>query len=165
MLNGLRRGGRHGAAGRPLAISALLGVVLALALSACSEGEREPSAAQEESSPAAANTAAEARALRAGPNLVLVTLDTLRADHLGTYGYAAIETPEIDRFAREGVRFDQAASPVPITLPAHASILTGQIPPHHGVRNNGTFRLEEKAVTLAEVLRQEGYATGGFIGS
>jgi len=101
--------------------------------------------------------------LRAGPNLLLVTLDTLRADHIGAYGYDAIETPNLDRLAREGVRFDQVATTVPTTLPAHSSILTGQLPMRHGVRNNGTFRLEDDAVTLAEVLRDSGYATAGFI--
>jgi choline-sulfatase len=111
------------------------------------------------------DVAADASALRAGPNIVLITLDTLRADHLGAYGYGAIETPEIDRFAREGVRFAHATSPVPITLPAHSTVLTGQIPPRHGVRNNGAFLLGEGSLTLAEILRAQGYATGGFIGA
>jgi len=167
MLNGPPRGG--GDRGRGSGFSsiepALLCALLGLIAVACSGGEPAPSAGQAESSPAGAGIVAAAQALRAGPNLVLVTLDTVRADHLGAYGYDPIETPEIDRFAREGVRFEQVASPVPITLPAHASILTGQIPPHHGVRNNGTFRLDEEAVTMAEVLRRQGYATGGFIGS
>ncbi len=101
--------------------------------------------------------------LSAGPNLLLVTLDTLRADRLGAYGYEPIETPHLDRLARQGVLFDQAATTVPTTLPAHASILTGQLPTRHGVRNNGTFRLEGDALTLAEVLRDEGYATAAFI--
>lgn len=101
--------------------------------------------------------------LRAGPNLLLVTLDTLRADHLGAYGYEHIETPHLDRLAGEGVRFEQVATTVPTTLPAHASILTGQLPMRHGVRNNGTFRLEDDALTLAEVLRDSGYSTAGFV--
>jgi len=103
--------------------------------------------------------------LRAGPNLLLVTLDTLRADHLGVYGYAQAETPNLDRLAGQGVRFEQVATTVPTTLPAHASILTGQLPMRHGVRNNGTFRLEDDALTLAEVLRASGYSTAGFIGA
>ncbi len=100
-----------------------------------------------------------------GHNLLLITLDTLRADHLPAYGYDGVETPVIDRLAREGVRFDRATTTVPVTLPAHASILTGTNPFTHGVRNNGAFLLAESATTLAEVLSDSGYATGGFIGA
>ncbi|MFQ5743135.1 MAG: sulfatase-like hydrolase/transferase [Acidobacteriota bacterium] len=103
--------------------------------------------------------------LQAGPNLLLVTLDTTRADHLHVYGYPQIETPRIDRLAAGGVRFDQVASAVPITLPSHSTIMTGQYPLVHGVRHNGTYRLENASVTLAEVLRAVGYATGGFVSS
>jgi len=112
---------------------------------------------------AAAIEAAEA--LRSGPNLLIVTLDTLRADHVGAYGYADAETPVLDRLAAEGIRFDQVASTVPITLPAHGSIMTGQIPPHHGLRDNGNFLIDHDVATLAEVLQGAGYATGGFVGS
>jgi arylsulfatase A-like enzyme/tetratricopeptide (TPR) repeat protein len=165
MLNAFLTGRGVGAVRRAWLRPVAVGLVLALSGVACSGGATGP-LGEDESDPARSESqAADSEALHAGPNLVLVTLDTLRADHLGTYGYEPIETPEIDRFAREGVRFEEVASPVPITLPAHASILTGQIPPHHGVRNNGTFRLDASAVTLAEVLSAEGYATGGFIGS
>lgn len=99
------------------------------------------------------------------PSLLLITIDTLRADHLGSYGYDAGETPHLDRLAREGVRFDQVATTVPLTLPAHASIMTGQYPPRHGVRDNVNFQLSAAATTLAEVLRSAGYATGGFVGA
>jgi arylsulfatase A-like enzyme/Tfp pilus assembly protein PilF len=98
-------------------------------------------------------------------NLVLVTLDTLRADRLGCYGFAGIQTPHIDAVAREGVVFEQATSTAPMTLPSHASILSGLIPPHHGVRDNGGFFLEAKTVTLAERLQQAGWTTGAFIGA
>lgn len=101
----------------------------------------------------------------AGYNLLLITLDTLRADHLGAYGYEAVETPNIDRLAGEGVRFERVTTTVPVTLPAHASIMTGLEPFEHGVRNNGSFVLGGDAVTLAEALRGQGYATGGFIGA
>jgi arylsulfatase A-like enzyme/Flp pilus assembly protein TadD len=99
------------------------------------------------------------------PNLVLITLDTLRADHLGAYGFAGAETPVLDRLAAEGVLFLNAASTAPLTLPAHASILTGQYPFRHRVRDNLNFRLRDDALTLAEILVAEGYATGGFIGA
>jgi choline-sulfatase len=100
---------------------------------------------------------------RGGQNLVLVTLDTLRADRLPAYGYRGIETPAIDAIAREGVRFTAAASTVPFTLPAHASILTGLYPPRHGVRENVGFVLADGVPTLAERLRAGGYATAGFV--
>jgi len=98
-------------------------------------------------------------------NLVLVTLDTLRADRLGCYGFRGVQTPNIDSLAADGVVFEQATSTAPMTLPSHASILSGLIPPHHGVRDNGGFFLEEGTVTLAERLGDAGYATGAFVGA
>lgn len=99
-----------------------------------------------------------------GPlNVVLVTLDTLRADHLGCYGAPDNPTPRLDALAADGVRFTQAVTTVPHTLAAHCSILTGLYPPHHGVHDNGTFRLPDSRVTLAEHLRQAGYATAAFV--
>ncbi len=74
-------------------------------------------------------------------NLVIITLDTTRADHLGAYGSKDVETPALDRLARDGVLFEQAMTTAPLTLPAHASILTGRFPPEHGVRDNGGFFL------------------------
>jgi len=106
-----------------------------------------------------------AEALRAGPNLLLVTLDTLRADRLPSYGYEGVETPTLDRLATEGVRFAEVASPVPITLPAHSSIMTGQYPPVHGVRHNSTHALQDDALTLAEILGESGWTTGAFVAS
>ena len=99
----------------------------------------------------------------ARPNLLLVTLDTVRADHLGCYGYALAETPALDALAREGVRFAHASSPVPLTLPAHTSILTGLLPPRHGVRNNGGAALPAGTATLATRLAAAGYRTGAFV--
>ena len=101
----------------------------------------------------------------AGPSLLLVTIDTLRADRLGSYGYEAAETPHLDRLARGGVRFDQVATTAPLTLPAHASIFTGRYPHRHGVRDNLNFPLSGETPTLAEVLRAAGFATGGFYGA
>jgi len=96
-------------------------------------------------------------------NVVFVTLDTLRADRLGCYGFSGIETPAIDGLARDGVLFEQVTATVPLTFPAHASIFTGRIPPHHGVRDNGGFFLEDSETTLAERLKEAGYVTGGFV--
>jgi len=98
-------------------------------------------------------------------NLLLVTLDTTRADRIHAYGYDAIETPNLDRLAREGVLFEQAVSPAPLTLPAHSSIFTGTFPPAHGVRDNGGFFLDERQTTLAERLQSRGFTTGGFVGA
>jgi arylsulfatase A-like enzyme/predicted Zn-dependent protease len=96
-------------------------------------------------------------------NLVLVTLDTVRADRLPAYGYAGIATPALDALAREGVRFTSAATTVPFTLPAHSSILTGVYPPRHSVRENVGYALGEGTPTVAERLRAGGYATAGFV--
>ena len=95
-------------------------------------------------------------------NVLLVTIDTLRADHVGAYGYAAARTPALDRLAREGVRFDRAYATAPITLTSHASLMTGRYPPGHGARHNG-MRLDLKTPTLAEAFAAAGYATAGFI--
>ena len=99
------------------------------------------------------------------PNVILITLDTTRADRLGCYGYAQASTPNIDALARGGVLFSQAASPAPLTLPAHSSIMTGMYPTHHGVRVNGSTALGQSQTTLAEVLSEKGYETGAFVGA
>src|SRR5262245_2775491 len=98
------------------------------------------------------------------PNIVLVTLDTTRADHLGCYGATGVETPNLDRLAAEGVRFATAVTPVPQTLPAHCTIMTGRTPPGHTVHVNGSA-LPEDIQTLAEALAASGYETAAFIGS
>ncbi len=98
-------------------------------------------------------------------NVLLVTVDTLRADHLGCYGYQEARTPVIDSLAKEGVRFRRAYSHQPITLPSHATIMTGAHPAYHGVHDNGLFSLPGKAETLAEALQQKGFATGAIISS
>jgi arylsulfatase A-like enzyme/tetratricopeptide (TPR) repeat protein len=101
----------------------------------------------------------------ARPNVVLVTLDTTRADRLGCYGDADAKTPALDRLASEGVLFTQAAAPVPLTLPSHSSIMTGHYPTYHGVRLNGTTALGRQQTTLAERLTDAGYRTGAFVGA
>jgi len=99
-----------------------------------------------------------------GFNLLLVTLDTVRGDRLGTYGYQAAETPRINALVDRGVRFEDATAPAPVTLPSHATMMTGLYPPNHGVRDNGLFRLDAKHVTLAERLQERGYETAAFVG-
>lgn len=101
----------------------------------------------------------------AASNLVLITLDTVRADRIGSYGYAAAETPWLDRMAAEGVRFTQASAPVPLTLPSHSSILSGLLPPHHGLRNNGAGSFPDGKETLATLLSGQGWRTGAFVGA
>ena len=96
-------------------------------------------------------------------NVVLFTFDTTRADYIGCYGNANANTPRIDALAKSGVRFKKCFSVGPTTLPSHASILTGQYPFAHGVRNNGTHALPESAQTLAEILHDQGFQTGAVV--
>ncbi len=96
---------------------------------------------------------------------MLVTLDTVRADHLGCYGDRQAVTPWLDRLAGEGLRFVNASSAVPLTLPSHTSLLTGLLPPHNGLRNNGVGALRPGTATLATLLAGAGYRTGAFIGA
>ncbi|HJR61099.1 MAG TPA: sulfatase-like hydrolase/transferase [Vicinamibacterales bacterium] len=98
-------------------------------------------------------------------NVLLITLDTVRADRLGAYGHPAARTPNLDALARNGVRFDDATTVGPITGPAHAAILTGLQPARFGVRDNAITPLPAEASTLAEMLSPRGFATGGFIGA
>ncbi len=99
------------------------------------------------------------------PNLLLITLDTVRADHLGAYGWSTAATPVLDEMAREGVRFADATTQSPLTAPAHAALLTGVYPGRFNLRDNAASRLPEEAVTLAERLKAAGYSTGAFIGA
>jgi arylsulfatase A-like enzyme/Tfp pilus assembly protein PilF len=100
----------------------------------------------------------------ADQNVLLITIDTLRGDALGSYGGRAA-TPNLDRLAAEGIRFTFAHAHAVVTLPSHASIMTGRYPFEHGVRDNAGFRLNDKAETLAELAKQNGFATGAFIGA
>ena len=97
------------------------------------------------------------------PDIVLVSIDSLRADHLGCYGYAPPTSPNLDRLAAEGVRCEQAVSTTSWTLPAHAALFTGLFDSAHGLVDNG-LRLGEGPATLAEILRDAGYQTAGFYG-
>ena len=128
---------------RSLLLSVLLGVVSLVI--ACSEPEPSPApVVRNESLPA---------------NLVLITLDTTRADALGAYGQGFDASPVFDRMAREGVLFEQALTTSPETLPAHASIFTGKHPFSHGVRGNAGYKLANDHLTLAEVMQSSGYET------
>ncbi|HKD12711.1 MAG TPA: sulfatase-like hydrolase/transferase, partial [Thermoanaerobaculia bacterium] len=99
-----------------------------------------------------------------GGPIILISVDTLRSDHLPAYGYRAVETPGIERLRRDGILFEDVWSQCPLTLPSHVSILTGLAPPAHGVRNNIGYRLDARAhSTLARFLKDKGYATGASV--
>ena len=98
-------------------------------------------------------------------NVVIITIDTLRADHLGCYGYRQIRTPNIDALASESARFEHAYTPVPVTLPAHTVIFTGTYPVFSGMHDFSGNKLNPKQATLASVLKRQGYTTGAVIGS
>lgn len=96
------------------------------------------------------------------PSVLLITLDTTRADRLGPYGHPLAETPTYDAFAAAGTVYERAYSVCPLTIPAHSSLMTGRFPPSHGVRDNGDFVLGPEAITLAERFQAAGYATAAF---
>src|SRR6266480_8470 len=98
-------------------------------------------------------------------NVVVVTIDTLRADRLGCYGYSKIETPNLDGLAKRGVLFENAVAQTPLTPPSHASIFTGTYPTVHHVRDTGGFILDAAHQTLAEILQARGWQTAAFVGS
>jgi arylsulfatase A-like enzyme/Flp pilus assembly protein TadD len=98
-------------------------------------------------------------------NLIVIIVDTLRADHLGCYGYDKIETPAIDGLARKGFLFSNAYCQVPITFPSHVSIFTSTYPFYHGARDNGRYIVDDGLITLAELLNQQGYRTAAFVGA
>ncbi len=95
--------------------------------------------------------------------VILISIDTCRADYLSCYGYRRKITPNIDVIAQEGILFKNAITPMPLTLPAHSSMLTGTYPPYHGVHDNPDYQLAESNVTLAEILREHGYTTGAIV--
>ena len=99
------------------------------------------------------------------PSILLISIDTTRADHLGCYGRQPSPTPHIDRWADEGVVFERALTPIPITLPAHTTLLTGTLPWRHGVRDNGVYRVPPDLPTLAETLAEAGYDTAAVVGA
>jgi arylsulfatase A-like enzyme/Tfp pilus assembly protein PilF len=98
-------------------------------------------------------------------NVLLITLDTTRADHLGCYGSNKVRTPNLDSLAAKGILYEKCISPTPLTLPAHTSIFTGMYPLFHGVRDNAAFVVPEDFITLPEVFKSNGYKTGAFVSS
>lgn len=124
---------------------------LLLLLLACSDGEEPVDTEPVEAVPPA------------GPDILLVTIDTLRADRVGAYGDPLAQTPAMDGLAAEGALFRQAHAVTPLTLPSHASLLTGLYPVHHGLRDNAGFRLAPEVPTLAEALQGGGYQTAAFV--
>lgn len=101
-----------------------------------------------------------------GAPVVLISIDTLRSDHVPAYGYRGVETPNLDRFRRDAILFESAWSPCPMTLPTHVTMLTGKNPPAHGVRNNLGFSFRSDAhPSLPTLLRARGYATGAAVSS
>lgn len=119
---------------------------LLLALSACPACRREPPGERK-------------------PNVLVVTIDTIRADHVGAYGASAGATPGIDAFAREGILFEQAIAPAPLTLPSHATLFSGILPFRNGVRVNATDRVSAKVPLVAEAFSERGYRTAAFVSS
>ncbi len=103
--------------------------------------------------------------VKSAPNVVVITIDTLRADHLGCYGNKQIRTPNIDALASDGARFERAYTPVPVTLPAHTVIFTGTYPMLSGMHDFSGNKLSPGQPTLASVLKQHGYTTGAVLGS
>ena len=97
-------------------------------------------------------------------NVILISIDTLRPDHLGCYGYDAPTSPNVDRLCENAITFEQAIAQAPSTLHSHASILTSLLPHHHQATWGGKTRLPEEATTLAEVLHDRGYSTAAFTG-
>lgn len=138
-----------------LLLAALLAAALILVL------RREPVPA----SPQAGLRRLLQKSGRERPNIVLITLDTTRADHLPLYGYDRVRTPRLLQLARRGLVFEQCVTASPFTLPSHCSIMTGLYPTYHGVRINGNTALAEKQETMAEVLARRGYDCGAFIGA
>jgi arylsulfatase A-like enzyme/Flp pilus assembly protein TadD len=102
---------------------------------------------------------------KSAPNVIVITIDTLRADHLGCYGYKQIKTANIDSLAADSVRFEHAYTPVPVTLPAHTAIFTGTYPIRSGMHDFSANQLNPQQATLASVLKEHGYITGAVIGS
>ena len=136
------------------AVAALAGLLLAAFVAALPPGAKAP-----------ARPASPSRATSSSRDIVLITIDTLRADAPGFAGNPRSQTPVLDRLAAQGRVFTNAHAHNVVTLPSHTNILTGLYPFQHGVRDNTGFRLAAKVPTLATVLRGAGYATGAFVGA
>ena len=145
------------------AMALTFGLILMTLVTGCGAGDPSPTSEDGGGRDAGAEGTADRGTGDGPPNLLLITVDTLRADRIGAYGHGPAATPAMDRLAAEGTRMDQALSHVPMTLPSHASMMTGRLPIHTGVRNNGTYVLAEDELTLAEQLSNRGYVTGAAL--
>jgi arylsulfatase A-like enzyme/Flp pilus assembly protein TadD len=114
---------------------------------------------------AAVSTSAAAPSPNPDVNVVVITIDTLRPDHLGCYGYKQIHTPNIDALAADGIRFERAYTPVPVTLPSHTVIFTGTYPLYSGMHDFAANKLNPTQPTLASILKEHGYVTGAVVAS
>src|ERR1700737_4472527 len=102
---------------------------------------------------------------RARPPIIVISIDTLRSDHLPAYGYRGVATPAIDRLCADGTRFVRAYAHCPLTLPSHATVLSGRLPADNGIRDNAGFRWTDGVPSIAELLKRGGYATGAAVSS
>lgn len=109
--------------------------------------------------------ASDVLAIDERPNVLFITLDTTRSDHLGCYGYKNIKTPNIDSLAQEGALFKNVYSQAPLTFPSHTSFFTSTYPQFNKARDNGSYKLDPSAVTLAEIMQSNGYSTAAFVSS
>lgn len=146
----------------------LTGLLVLLALAACREESTRRGSADKESNSAAPASRKRFRADRSAPNILLITIDTLRADHLGCYGYFRATSPHLDALAAESILFENCFCPLAETLPTHTSILTGVYPNEHGMtanlaRGDAMFRPSPVLKTLAQILEKEGYSTAGIV--
>ena len=142
--------------------------VALLGATACKSSGKQPAQAATGVPPAGQSLQAAAQTSNSAmkpTNIVLITLDTVRADHLHCYGNTKIETPTIDALAKSGVLFEKAVAQAPLTLPSHASMFTGTNPNVHHVRDTGGFVLQPSSVTMATILQKHGWNTAAFIGA
>ena len=95
--------------------------------------------------------------------VILISIDTLRSDHLPAYGYTKVQTPAIDLFRADSILYERAYSHAPLTLVSHASMFTGLLPAEHGIRDNSGYTLDPKVKTVAELAKTKGYDTGGAV--
>src|SRR5690242_15916528 len=109
--------------------------------------------------------ATSSHAQKPQPNVILITIDTVRADHVGCYGAKNVQTPTLDSLARDGIVFDRAISQVPLTWPSHTVIMTGLYPFQNGVQDFTGQPLDPKFRTIAQAFRENGYATGAVVGA
>lgn len=100
---------------------------------------------------------------KAGTPVIIISIDTLRSDRLPAYGYRGVETPNLDRFREDAILYEKAYSHCPLTLPSHATMLTGLLPADTGIRDNVGYQLRERIDTLPALLKKQGYATGAAV--